>query len=322
MPSVRMSLIERETSGGVWPDSVDEILGGDQVVVLASVTPAKGVVLTPLTNFGLRDRGAGTLTAVNTSVGVWKKLARMRRNPQIALAYHTRAHGFSDRPEYVLVQGRAKLLPPVEDFPAKLGDAWDRFGGQVGGRLWDRWLRVWATRVAVELAVERVIVWPDLSCRGQPEVHGSPLPAQPPAPQRPPGRGTGPRVGQRRAARRARRLPHVLLGWVGADGCPVAAPVEAHGYEERGIVLELAEGLVPPGGRRAGLTAHWFARHTFGQRQWIHTGWLHPRPRGRLVYAPHTQTGYVLPTSKLLFRLVAGFEARRRLRSARRAGMA
>src|SRR5215210_6415412 len=123
MPTVRMSPIS-------WPDSADEILGGDQVVALASVTPARGAVLTPLTNFGARDREAGTLTAVNTSVGVWKKLARMRRNPKVALAYHTRTHGFSDRPEYVLVQGRATLLPPVEDFPAKLGDAWDRFGGK------------------------------------------------------------------------------------------------------------------------------------------------------------------------------------------------
>src|SRR5918999_5476397 len=117
MPSVVMSLV-------AWPDGADEVIGGDQVVALASVTPAKGVVLTPLTNFGLRDRAAGTLTAVNTSIGIWKKLERMRRNPRIALAYHTRAHGFSNRPEFVLVQGTATLLPPVADYPARLGEAW------------------------------------------------------------------------------------------------------------------------------------------------------------------------------------------------------
>jgi hypothetical protein len=307
-----------------WPKTADEVIGGDQVVVLASVTPAKGVVLTPLTNFGLRDRQTGTLTAVNTSVGVWKKLERMRRNPRIALAYHTRTHSFSDRPEYVLVQGRATLLPPVTDYPASLGENWDRFGGPVsGGPLWDRWLRVWATRVAVELAVERVIVWPELACCGEAEVHGAPLPENPPEAQRPTARGTGPRIDHRRAARRAHRLPHVLLGWVGADGYPLAVPVDVDGYEERGIVLHAPKGLVPPGGRRAGMTAHWFARYTFGQRQRVHTGWLHSeRPGGRLVYAPHTETGYRLPTSRLLFRLVAGFEARRRLRGARRAGVA
>ena len=307
-----------------WPDTADEVIGGDQVVALASVTPAKGVVLTPLTNFGLRNRAVGTLTAVNTSVGIWKKLERMRRNPRIALAYHTRMHGFSDRPEFVLVQGRARLLDPVPDYPSVLGETWERFGGPVGGGpLWDRWLRVWATRVAVELAVERVIVWPDLACRGEPEVHGTPLPASPPRPQKPTARGTAPRVAHRRAARRAHGLPHVLLGWVGADGYPLAVPVDVDGYEERGIVLSAPEGVVPAGGRRAGMTAHWFARYTFGQRQRVHTGWLHAeRPGGRLVYAPHTETGYTLPTSRLLFRLVAGFEARRRLRGARRAGVA
>jgi Pyridoxamine 5'-phosphate oxidase len=305
-----------------WPQAVDEVLGGDQVVVLASVTPARGVVLTPLTNFGLRDREAGTLTAVNTSIGVWKKLERMRRNPQVALAYHTREHGFSGRPEYVLVQGRASLLPPVPDYPASLGAAWDRFGGSVGGPLWDRWLRVWSTRVPIELAVERVVVWPDLACSRPPVVHGSPLPAEPPEPQSAPARGTGPRIDHRRAARRVRRLPNLLLGWTGADGFPLALPVEATGTESGGIVLECPAGMIPPGGRRAGLTAHWFARYTFGQRQRVHTGWLEAAPSGlRALYAPHTQTGYRLPTSKLLFRLVAGFEARRRLRGARRAGV-
>jgi Pyridoxamine 5'-phosphate oxidase len=313
---------EEGLGGARWSDEVDEILGADQVVALASVTPAKGVVLTPLTNFGLRDREAGTLTAVNSSVGVWKKLERIRRNPKLALAYHTRQHGFSGRPEYVLVQGDAKLLPPVADYPAVLGEAWDRFGGKVGGgRLWDRWLRVWAERVAVEIAVERVIAWRDLACRGEAEVHGAALPPNPPAPQRPPRRGTAPRLDHRRAARRAHRLPYVLLGWVGADGYPVAVPVEVAGYEERGIVLEAPESLVPAGGRRAGLTAHWFARYTFGQRQRVHTGWIQPdRPDSRVLYAPHTQTGYRLPTSRFLFRVVAGFEARRRLRQRRRSG--
>src|SRR3954470_14277950 len=94
-----------------WPDNVDEILAGDQVVALAYCTPASGVVLTPLTNFGLRDRAAGTLTAVNSSVGVYRKLERIRANPRIALAYHTRTHGFTDRPEYLLVQGTAPLRP-------------------------------------------------------------------------------------------------------------------------------------------------------------------------------------------------------------------
>src|SRR5213596_4311180 len=63
-------------AGATWPDTIDDIFGGDCVVTLGYVTPASSVVLTPLTNFALRDRSAGTLTVLNSSVGVWKKLER------------------------------------------------------------------------------------------------------------------------------------------------------------------------------------------------------------------------------------------------------
>jgi hypothetical protein len=296
-----------------WPDAVDEILGGDQVVALAYATPASGVVVTPMTNFAVRDRHAGTVTATNTSVGTWKKLDRIRRDPHVALAYHTRAHGFSARPEYVLVQGRASLTPPDPDYPRSILENWERFGGEREvGPFWEWWLRAWHTRVGIEIAVERVVVWPVLTCRGTPAVYGAPLPPEPPQAQRPPAHGTGPRVNRRRAAKRAAKLPNVLLGWVGADRFPVVVPVAVEGAEERGIVLDAPEGLVPPGGRRAGLTAHWFARYTFGQRLRKHTGWLEADLEARrVVYAPHTETGYTLPRSKLLFRLAAGFVTRR-----------
>jgi hypothetical protein len=311
-------------SSVTWPDSIDEILGGDQAVTLGSVTPASGVVLTPLTNFALRDRRAGTVASVNSSVGVWRKLERIRRNPRVALAYHTRQHGFSDRPEYVLVQGRASLASPHPRYLDSIRENAERFAGDElgGGRLWRRWLRVWHLRVEIEIAVERLIVWPDLACREEPQVHGAALPADPPAPQRPPARGTGPRIDHGRAAARAQRLPHVLLGWVGADRLPIVMPAEVAGTDERGILLEVPEGVVPAGGRRAGLTAHWFARHTVGQEQRVHTGWLEAEPGDRRVlYAPHTETGYRLPRSSLLFRLAAGFVTRRGLRGARRAGL-
>jgi hypothetical protein len=306
-----------------WPDEIDEILGGDQVVALAYATPARGVVVTPMTNFALRDRDAGALTPVNTSVGTWRKLDRIRRDPRVALAYHSRRHGFSRRPEYVLVQGTASIAPPDPDYPSSIREQWERFGGPAEfGPLWGRWLRVWRWRVGIEVAVERVTVWPNLACRGEADAYGAPPPAEPPAPQRPPRRGTGPRIDHRRAARRAERLPHVLLGWVGADGFPVVLPVGFGGTAEEGMVLEVPERLSPPGGRRAGLIAHSFARYTFGQRQRKYTGWLTVDPGARRVlYAPHTESGYVLPRSKVLFMLAAGFIARRGLRGARRAGI-
>jgi hypothetical protein len=307
----------------LWPDTVDGILDGDQVIALAYVTPASGVVVTPVTNLALRDRDAGRVMPANTSVGVWKKLDRIRRNPRVALAYHTRAHGFSDRPEYVLVQGRASLSAPVPDYPRTIRANWERFGGPADfGPLWRLWLRAWLLRVELEVAVERVMVWPDLACGGVPEVHGADLPATPPDPQRAPANGTAPRIDHVRAAKRAGRLPNALLGWVGGDGLPLVVPVEVAGPDERGILLDAPAGLVPPGGRRAGLTAHWFARYTFGQTLRKHTGWLETGGgTRRVVYAPHTEKGYRLPESRSLFKLVAGGATWWGLRGARRAGI-
>jgi hypothetical protein len=64
---------------GRWPDAIDQVLDGDHVVMLAYAIPANLVVLLPLTNFGVRNREAGTVT-VNSSVGVWTKLDAIRRN--------------------------------------------------------------------------------------------------------------------------------------------------------------------------------------------------------------------------------------------------
>ena len=302
-----------------WPDVVDEILDGDHALMLAYATPAKGVVLLPVSNFAVLDRAAGVVSSVNTSVGAWRKLERIRRNPHVAVAFHTREHGATDRPEYVLVQGTASLGPPVEDYPSTILDIWERFEPWAAqGRLWKRWRRVYALRIPIRVAVERVLVWPDPACRGPVEGHGTPLPADPPASQREPKKGTAPRINAARAAKQAARLPHALLGWVGADGFPVAVPVEVAGSDERGILLDAPDGLVPPGGRRAGLTAHWFSRSVIGQNQRKHTGWLDAGKE--LVYAPHTQSNYRFPAFEPLFKLVSGGFTRLGVRGARRAG--
>ncbi len=91
-----------------WSDEVDEILTGDLAAGFAYLTPAKGVVIAPMAPLALRDRYAGKVT-LTTSLGLWKKLDRVRRNPGVAVAYHAREHGFSERPEFVLVQGRASF---------------------------------------------------------------------------------------------------------------------------------------------------------------------------------------------------------------------
>jgi hypothetical protein len=304
-----------------WSDDVQEILDGDHALMLAYATPANGVVLLPVSNFAVLDRAAGVVSSVNTSVGAWKKLDRIRRNPRVALAFHTREHAATDRPEYMLVQGTASLPTAVEDYPSTILPNWERFEPWADQHsLWKRWRRVYALRIPIEIAVERILVWPDQACRGPVEAHGSPLPPDPPEPQAPPKKGTAPRIDQGRAAKKAASLPHALLGWVGADGFPMVAPVEVAGSGEGGILLDAADGLVPPGGRRAGLTAHWFSRSVIGQNQRKYTGWVDAGEQ--LVYAPHTQSNYRFPASLPLFRLVSGGFTRLGLRGARRAGFA
>jgi hypothetical protein len=302
-----------------WSERVEEILDGDHAVALAYATPGGGVVLAPVSNFGLHDRADGFVT-VNSSVGAWKKLERIRRNPHVALAFHTRTHATHARPELVLVQGRALLQPPVADYPSSVLEHWERLEPWRDlGPLWKRWLRVYALRVEIRVALERVVVWPELACQGTPEVEGAPLPTEAPTPQDPPAKGTAPRVNHARAARRAARLPNVLLGWVGADGFPFVVPVRVGAAVERGILLESPPRVAPPGGRRAGLTAHWFSRGVVGQRQMICTGWMESGPAGDTVtYSPHTLAAYRMPSSRLVYRLAVGLFTRLRYRQASR----
>src|SRR5436190_8946470 len=96
-----------------WPDEVDAVLAGDLAVALAYVTPAGGAVVTPVSPIVLRDREAGTVT-FTTSLGLGRKLERIKRNPRVALAYHAREHGFATGDQYVLVQGTCRPVGEVD----------------------------------------------------------------------------------------------------------------------------------------------------------------------------------------------------------------
>ena len=64
---------------------------------------------------------------------------------------------------------------------------------------------------------------------------------------------------------------------------------------------------MPPGGRRADFTAHWFGRNDVGLRQRVYTGWLEQHAAaGRVVYAPHTEASFTIPRSRLAFWIAAG----------------
>jgi hypothetical protein len=309
-----------------WPDEIDDVLAGDLTAALSYVTPADGAVVTAVAPIGLRDRDAGIVT-FTTSLGLGKKLERMKRNPRIALAYHRRDHGFSRSSSFVLVQGDADITAQADrDYLEEVvSPSAERFMGPPRrGRFWDRWLQeYYADRVPVNVTVRRIVSWPDLRCEGEPTVHVGERPASPPASQPPPAKGTGPRVDARRAARRVGELDDVVLSWVEADGYPTVAPVEIGGADEGGIHLAAVSALLPPGARRAGLLGHSYGTQLLGLRARQHTGWLEVAGAdGRAVYAPHTEQGFRAPNNKTLLLLANGLVAKRGLRKARREGKA
>jgi hypothetical protein len=305
-----------------WSDEADEIIGGDLTAGVVYATPAGGAVVTAVAPIGLHDREAGIVT-FTTSLGLGKKLERIRREPRVALAYHAREHGLSTRPEFVLVQGRATIVEtPDRDYLEEVvAPQAERFlGERKSGFFWDRWLQeYYADRIPVNVAVERVVVWPDLGCAGEPTVFGAPLADVAPE-QKPPKGGTGPRVDSARAAKRLAALPHRLLAFVQGDGYPTAAPVEVGEGGESGIALATAAGLLPPGGRRAGVIAHSYQPKLIGLATRQHTGWLEADDSGAsATYAPHTEQGFKAPANKTLLLLGNGFLAKRGLKKARRA---
>ena len=304
-----------------WTDDVDEILASDLAAGFAYLTPAKGVVITPMAPLALRDRQAGTVT-LTTSQAMWKKLDRIRRNPGVAVAYHAREHGLTDRSGFVLVQGRASFpTTPDRDWLESITPEWERFLGPRSAGLTGRMLEVYYWhRVPITIQVERIVAYPDDAAASEPQVLGKP-PAEPAPPQKPPGAGTGPRVDATKVAAHAQRLPYTLLGWSGLDDMPEVVPAAAVEGGDSGVKLSVPAGSVPGGGRRAGLTSHQFQPRMIGQEQRVHTGWLESDGSDRVEYAPHTKAGYRLPTSKLAF-IMGIASIAFRMKKAREAGLA
>jgi hypothetical protein len=307
-----------------WPDDVDEILGGDLTAALAYLTPARGVVVTAVAPIGLRDRDAGTVT-FTTSLGFGRKLERIAHDPHVALAYHTREHGFGGGPQYVLVQGTAAAtLPPDRRYlESTVGPEAERFFGppKKGRLFWDRWLReYYADRVPVAVTLERIVVWPDGRCEGEPLMIGSPRQPVAPGSQRPPAGGTAPRLDSERAARRIARLPYRLLAFADSDDLPFIVPVDPTGAGAEGIRLWASAGLLAAGARRAGLLAHEYRPQLVGLAARQYTGWLEvAHPDGQQgLYAPHTERAFRAPANKTLLLLANGLLAKRGLRRARR----
>jgi len=306
-----------------WADEVDEVIKGDLTAAAAYITPAGGAVVTSVCPMGIDRREAGEV-GFTTSLGFAKKLERIIADPHVALAYHARDHGFSASPMFVLVQGTAAvdIQPSRERLEAIVPQAERYVGNVVRGPVWDRLLReYYQERVFVDITVQRVAAWTELGAAGEPRVYGAPRPG-PPDPQEPPKNGTGPRVDVDRAAGQIGVRPHRVLAYRGADGFPVVVPVQLAGHDAAGLRLVTASGLLPPGGRRAGLLAHAYYPQLVGLATRTFTGWLQVADDGTVLYAPHTSKGFVAPPSKKPLLVVNGLFAKYGLWQARRQGTA
>ncbi|MEU3521598.1 hypothetical protein ABZ770_41250 [Streptomyces sp. NPDC006654] len=303
-----------------WSDTVQDVLTGDLVTALAYGTPAGGAVAIPVSPLGLADRDAGTI-GVTTSLAFNGKLRNILRDPRVAMAYHTRDHGFADTDGFVLAQGEAVVpLEPSPEVLAALEPKVTRFlGAMPAGRLWDWVLGDYLdTRVVIDILLKRIASWPDVRAAGDLSVAGAAWP-EPPMPQLPPAKGSGPRLDTGKLHRQVDKLQHQLLAYRGADGHPVVLPVRVTGYDERGLFVEAATGLLPPGGRRAGLTAHSFGPQAVGLANRICTGWLETSGN-TAVYAPHTAAGFAAPPMKSVQLFFNGLFAKRNWRKAVREG--
>jgi hypothetical protein len=305
-----------------WDDEVDDVVVGDITAALAYVTPAGGAVVTAVAPCGIADRDRGRV-GFTTSLGFAKKLERIVRDPHVALAYHARDHGFSTSPSYVLAQGDAEvdLTPAPERLEAFEPQAVRYLGTVKHGRLWDRLLyEYYNVRVFVDVDVRRVIAWPDLLAVGAPAVAGAERPPPPP-PQKPPTNGRQPRVDVAKVARQTAALPHRLIAYRGTDGYPVVVPVSFAGHDAAGLHLVCAKGVLPVGGRRAGLLAHSYRPELVRLATRVLTGWLDVDADGNAVYAPHTTKGFVAPPQHGLLLVINGTMAKYGVRRAAREGV-
>jgi hypothetical protein len=306
-----------------WPDEVDEVVTGDLTAAAAYVTPAGGAVVISVCPMGISRREAGEV-GFTTSLGFARKLERIIADPHVALAYHTREHGFSASPMFVLAQGLASVdIRPSRDRLEAIVPQGERYVGEiVRGPVWDRLLReYYQERVFIDISMARMVAWPDLSAAGAMQVSGAAWPGAP-GPQAPPKNGTGPRVDVDRAAGRIAVLPHRMLAYRGADGFPVVVPVGLAGHDQTGLWLVAANGLLPPGGRRAGLLAHAYRPQLVGLSTRTFTGWLEVAADGTALYAPHTSKGFVAPPRKKLLLVSNGLFAKYGMWQARRRGTA
>ena len=235
-----------------------------------------------------------------SSLGLWKKLDRIRRNPGVAVDL-PRSRPWLHRPPRLRRSSRAERRSGSPTGPGSsrsrrsgTGSCVPRKGGLVG-----RALDVVLLAAGGDLG----------GCRAGGGVSGQrgegragrtgsarPVPAPP---QSEPTKGTGPRVqtakaggGRRAASAHAARLARGRRPARGGSG-------RGRGRRSRpAIRLQVPAGSVPAGGRRAGLTAHRFWREWSGRSSASTPAGSPPTAMARRTMRRHTRAGYRMPRVK------------------------
>ena len=179
-----------------------------------------------------------------TSLGFGKKLERIVADPHVALAFHTREHGFSASPAFVLAQGTASVdlrpsrraaggADPAGGALPGEGEARPGVGPAAARVLRRAGLRGYHRRAHRRLAGPERLRGHAGDRRGL---------ARSRRPQPPPRGGTGPRMDIAKAAGQIAARPHRVLAYRGADGFPVVVPVQIAGHDAAGLRLVAAAG--------------------------------------------------------------------------------
>ena len=174
-----------------WPDDVDEILASDLAAGvrlpdaregrgdLADGAPGRSATARPGRSRSPPRRGCGRSSRGSA------------RNPAVAVAYHARDHGLTDRPGYVLVQGRAELPDRARSRLAGVDHAGvgavPRPEAQRPRRAHDA-TSTTGSACAITIQVERIVAYPDDAATEEPEVFGAPLAERAEAAERAEGR--------------------------------------------------------------------------------------------------------------------------------------
>jgi hypothetical protein len=239
-----------------WPKAAVPIFQRAVTVEYASLTRAGTPIMVPVTPYV--EAGGPTLE-VSTGLAYPAKAERARRNPKVCLLFADQVgSGLTDAP-VVLVQGLASVrdadLQANTDRYVRLAlaKAPEMFRGQP--RFLLRRLDFYFARIWIQVTPTRICWWPSKALDQAPgqwiAAPGTTAPPSDPAPAgRPPTAWLPAPADWRATARSAlARLDQRDLGWVGADGFPLAVPVAGVQQVEQGFRLRLGRHLpaVPRG---------------------------------------------------------------------------